>query len=371
MQDASIVVDYIYLDSEERRRFAQVGHEYLIEQVQFTGEESIQNSTFKSKLGFNHPTKFLTWCAQNGDFVSGRAFLAYSHLDRCIDSYGQVCSNGWDSALDVAAENLVLSMFNLETLASLPVNAGVPANTDNWILLADAFDDHIYGDSVINTIVVGGTTTITITNQHSQPVYGRIDVLVDGAFKLISRIVSFSVVVDEDGKVTISNIVHRLSLRDLSRSLSRWTDNRNQWVKDHKDAWVNQWHNCGLLLDGSHNPCDLALIQLNGHERFDRREGLYFNYVQPYQGFLNTPADGINTYSFALKPQDHQPSGTANLSRIDTTQLNIWLKDSTGSKATDGFTHDFINDESKIYIFAQSYNVLRIMSGMGGLAYSN
>ena len=75
MKEASILVDYVYLDSVERRRFAQVGHEYLIEQVQFTGDESIAASTssnnvqYKSKLGFNHPTKELVWVVRNAAFV--------------------------------------------------------------------------------------------------------------------------------------------------------------------------------------------------------------------------------------------------------------------------------------------------------------
>ena len=69
-------------------------------------------------------------------------------------------------------------------------------------------------------------------------------------------------------------------------------------------------------------------------------------------------SNNFNCYSFALKPEEHQPSGTCNFSRIDNAQLNLSF---TGNVATTG----------KVHIFATSYNVLRIMSGMGGLAYSN
>jgi hypothetical protein len=80
--------------------------------------------------------------------------------------------------------------------------------------------------------------------------------------------------------------------------------------------------------------------------------------VQPYQHHTNIPKNkGINVYSFALKPEEHQPSGTLNMSRIDTAKLYVTMKKS-------GF-------EGNISIFAVNYNVLRIMSGMGGLAYSN
>jgi hypothetical protein len=91
------------------------------------------------------------------------------------------------------------------------------------------------------------------------------------------------------------------------------------------------------------------------------REGRYFNLVQPYQHHENVPATGINVYSFALKPEEHQPSGTCNFSRIDNATLHLTLTANTvkGSRA------------AKVRVYAVNYNVLRIMSGMGGLAYSN
>ena len=129
---------------------------------------------------------------------------------------------------------------------------------------------------------------------------------------------------------------------------------------------VNQLNNYGVYIDGSCNPVKEALVQLNGHDRFDKQAGDYFNYVQSDQHHTNTPADGINVYSFALLPEQHQPSGTANLSRIDNTLLSVWYRDDS---AKGGLS--FLNTDNKLYIFGFSYNVLRVMSGMGGLAYSN
>jgi hypothetical protein len=105
------------------------------------------------------------------------------------------------------------------------------------------------------------------------------------------------------------------------------------------------------------NPINSAKIQLNGNDRFAERDGRYFSLVQPYQHHENTPDvfhKGINVYSFAIKPEEHQPSGTLNMSRIDTAILSV------SSKVT-----------GNIYIYTTNYNVLRILSGMGGLAYSN
>ena len=111
--------------------------------------------------------------------------------------------------------------------------------------------------------------------------------------------------------------------------------------------------------DAGLNPVENAKLTLNGHDRFTEREGRYFNLVQPYQHHERVPAPGINVYSFGLKPEEHQPSGTCNMSRIDNATLILTLR---GVNST---------NSAKVRVYATNYNVLRIMSGMGGLAYSN
>ena len=216
---ASIYVDYIYLDTDERRRFAQVAHEYLIEQLQFTGNESITSASNKVKMSFNHPCKEIIWVVQRDSYVA--------------------C----DSSVD-------------------PWKGQQPFNyTDFW--------DRAALESGYSITTVEG------------------------------------------------------------------------------------------MAGG--NPTAVGNIQLNGQDRFSEREGPYFNLVQPYQHHTNIPAVGINVYSFALNPEEHQPSGTCNFSRIDNATLNITVTNNTvGNGST-----------AKLRIYATNYNVLRIMAGMGGLAYSN
>jgi hypothetical protein len=98
-------------------------------------------------------------------------------------------------------------------------------------------------------------------------------------------------------------------------------------------------------------------LKLNGHDRFSARDVTYFTRTQVWErhsgfGGINNK-DSIGVYSFALKPEEHQPSGTCNFSRIDNAQFITTAQ-------TNG-----------LYVYAVNYNVLRIMSGMGGLAYSN
>ena len=109
------------------------------------------------------------------------------------------------------------------------------------------------------------------------------------------------------------------------------------------------------------NPVVTAKLQLNGQDRFSEREGTYFDLVQPYQHHTRTPDTGINVYSFALRPEEHQPSGTCNFSRIDNATLQLVVSAAAIGSA----------NTAKVRVYATNYNVLRVMSGMGGLAYSN
>jgi hypothetical protein len=109
------------------------------------------------------------------------------------------------------------------------------------------------------------------------------------------------------------------------------------------------------------NPVVTAKLQLNGQDRFSEREGTYFDLVQPWQHHTRAPDTGINLYSFALRPEEHQPSGSCNFSRIDNATLQLVLSNAT----VEG------TNTAKVRVYAVNYNVLRVMSGMGGLAYSN
>ena len=73
LQGASLFIDYIYLDTDERRRFAQVSHEYLIEQLQYTGDESTSQQVNRLRLQFNHPVKELIFVVQKDEVVSDSA----------------------------------------------------------------------------------------------------------------------------------------------------------------------------------------------------------------------------------------------------------------------------------------------------------
>jgi hypothetical protein len=206
---ASIYIDYIYLDVEERRRMAQQSHEYLIEQTQFNEDKGLSSYNNRVDLTFNHPVKELVWVVQPTSYT----------------------------------------------------NCSISSKFGSNLLNPFTYDQAIVYD---------------------------------------------------------------------------------------------QW------------------LQINGQDRLDRRYGDYFHKVQMYQhhsggtGYLNNYEDqpGIYMYSFALRPEEHQPSGTCNFSRIDTATIVMNL---SGAYIVD----ESVDATYEVRVYAINYNILRIMSGMAGLAYSN
>ena len=219
--------NYIYLDTEERRRFAQKGHEYLIEQVQHTGSDAVSAGSKQIRLSYNHPVKELVWCVEKTEANSANSFL-----------------------------------WNFTTASP--------------IATCDPFADAV-SNVAVSTSELGAPVILQGPNA---PRYS-----------------------EETG---------------------------NQFT-------------------------DFKLV-LNGQDRMKAQGSKYFNQVQPFNHHSGCPAPGIYSYSFALKPEEHQPTGTCNFSRIDNAQVAITLPASCNPTLS---------------MFATNYNVLRIQSGMGGLAFSN
>ena len=111
---------------------------------------------------------------------------------------------------------------------------------------------------------------------------------------------------------------------------------------------------------------------INGTNRFKERPGEYFRLVQCYEHHTRIPSNFIYVYSFALRPEEHQPSGTCNFSRIDSAQLNFYLRNRTTSPGNiDGVPAQDYTELPSYTLYAPCYNILRIMGGMGGLSFSN
>ena len=305
LTDCQLYVDYIFLDTEERRRFAQASHEYLIEQLQFNGGESVTTASQNIQLNFNHPCKELVWVVQKDAHVDN------SHM-------GEIGG---------------LQHFNFTDRVDTTYFSGTPS--------------HEFGNGIGTSSHSGVNPFLSMPFEHGitadKTVNGKTDMSVPN-------------VGANEGSTGDNDV----DLPNISFSKLLGADNSDL---DEKEGFAANLH----FFPSGKNPVSTGVLKLNNQERFSTRTGRYFNTVQPYQHHTNGPAPGINVYSFALSPEEHQPSGTCNFSRIDKAVLSLELtantiKDETGAGS---------DTSAKVKIYATNYNVLRIMSGMGGLAYAN
>jgi hypothetical protein len=295
---ASLYVDYVFLDTDERRRFAQNPHEYLITQLQFTGDESVGSSSNKIKLNFNHPVKELIWVVQSD-----------KNVDYCSSFTG-------DNVL-------------FRVLGPQPFNY-----TDSIDALPNAI--HAFGGPAETS---GSNSFITASGLFQMA--GGVDVGAPaGGFGPTSGVWASGGSVDQP----FGPAVGAASTSGLSDA--------GTFVLGETALDMHCW---------GENPVVTAKLQLNGQDRFSEREGSYFDVVQPFQHHTRAPDTGINVYSFALRPEEHQPSGSCNFSRIDNAVLQLVLSSPTVSGVA----------TAKVRVYAVNYNVLRVMSGMAGVAYSN
>jgi len=365
LEDASLFINYIYLDSDERKKFARVTHEYLIEQVQFTGEESLgANNSAKYKLNFNHPIKTLFWVSKMGNYQGGK-FMSYN-------------ANDWEAARKKAAESLLLAQFDLDDFGYFNDVAN-NENEDSYVgdsnvkyavINPAAYSEepnYIFNDSTTAERFDGNTLIGRIS--PDVPLYQRNNKAADMKEKVEGVI---RICTDFDNDNLLYPVVDHVSRNDLNMiDLSTpndkiENDNRADYIKNF-DVIVWQHTNYGLLIDGSINPVSEMQLQLNGQDRQSKRSGFWYDTVESYMHFSNTPQDGLNSFSFGLNPEEHQPSGTCNFSRIDSAQMNLWFSEFNNPK----YNNIYHGTDNKVLIFALNYNVVRIMSGMGGLAYAN
>ena len=316
---ASLYVDYVFLDTDERRRMAQNPHEYLIEQLQFTGDESVGSSSNKIKLNFNHPVKELIWVVQPDENVD---YCASLECSQTLYSVLGAQPFNYTDAID-ALPNAIHSFGGPDSVAGTSQSFITADGLFHDAGAVDVTAQNWWGTGPQSTLAAGqGTNGSNTTPQadYNGPNLG---------FGINNTQNNDSLAIENSGVSDAGTFV----LAETSLDMHCWGE----------------------------NPVVTGKLQLNGQDRFSEREGTYFDLVQPYQHHTRNPDTGINVYSFALRPEEHQPSGSCNFSRIDNATLQLVLSNATveGTKT------------AKVRVYATNYNVLRVMSGMGGLAYSN
>lgn len=337
--DFGLVTDYIYLDIEERKRFAVNCHEYLLDQLQnnYSYDVAAVNRTF---IDYTGPVKELIWLARNSKYNNGTEYLCYSNKDNwgpeIIKCSTQILK---DSMLLKLGNEYIIDSSGDKILVKMGDDVILPGT---WVM----FDSETVSYTPNHNLKI-------VNNSSINALWINIDSLTVNGISLTATI-NGTIYVDTNNKITVI-VTEGLSDADISVPYNLMVDTR---INPPMNICVYQCFNYGLYITGRGNPVDHALLQYNADDRFPKRSGFFFGTLQPYISHSSTPADGINLYSFALYPEKLQPSGTSNFSSIETIILSLWLNDLILS-----------NGHAELFIFAFSYNILKISSGMAGLVY--
>ena len=156
---------------------------------------------------------------------------------------------------------------------------------------------------------------------------------------------------------------------------------KSAYRDDPNGKSTNNFNNFCVDSSGTINPINTASFTINGFEKINNQIGTatYYNIIQPWEAHKRTPDTGVYNYSFALVPEEIQPSGTLNFSRIKDAHLTFNINpDMFQYHLSDinplieyNSTDDQILDTEVIFkIYGISYNILRIKNGYCGLAFS-
>jgi hypothetical protein len=298
LTDMSLYIDYIYLDVDERRRFAQQSHEYLIDQLQFGLQQTITTSSARIDLTLNHPVKELVWVFQDA---------------RKTDCASNLTTN--------AGFTQPFSYDDIVNRARLQINGQdrFDERYGDYFWKVQPYQHHTGGAfwPVRAQVTTLATTTITITAANAS-VNGDVLTIDAGAGGLPTGAGPY---IAEGALVTSAT------------------------VGIFAPGTIISAFGTGSGAAGTYNLSEPALV--NGT--------LSSNLIITLPNVNYAPhLNPINVYSFALRPEEHQPSGTCNFSRIDNAVLQLVLSSPTVSGTA----------TAKVRVYAVNYNVLRVMTGI-------
>ena len=314
LSDVALYVDYIFLGDDEKNRFKNNDHQYLIEQVQRTTQTISKDETSKNiNCNIRYPVKELVWIIQpnkytNIEYTQSRGGTQWFNYTDAWDY-----TNFTGTPENYYGPGLVGGRGQQNIFYGLPtVNVkGALNSNNNWA-------ETTTSASITNT-TAGYNDVFEYTESSSNNKYEN---------RTMEHLLGPS-----------------LDIPNSGNSVGLWNATAND---------IN-------ITDSGKNPIVNATLVLNGSNRFSQRNGFYFNVVQPYQHHTSVPAPGINVYSFSIEPESvHQPSGSCNFSTIDTAYLNLTLT-ANSTSATNGATFK---------LYATNYNILNISGGTASLGFS-
>ena len=336
VSNPEVWINYVYLDTDERRRFAQVAHEYLIEQVQrdtFSGDQKLFD------LKFNHPVKELIFVNDITTTSTGAtaSFAPIRCTANCTDK-SKLTSGGVGPYNNADATKCTLVLNGHDRFQSKEMK---------YFKVCEPMKYHTRVPSSGNRFIYSKSFGFADILQAGSIIYTALKPVRILSFEIIFTVVPNTGVTLKLGANNGANDADLdASYDQLGATTGSITAVGKTTITLPDDESICIAHGKHIILDGSADLSSGAgIITMELEE------------IPLLIAGKNTQLSNIYCYSFALKPEEHQPSGTCNFSRIDVAQLIF--DDNVGDSST------------TLKIFAINYNILRIMSGMGGLAYSN
>jgi hypothetical protein len=353
-KDAAVYVDYIYLDTDERRRFAQQSHEYLIDQLQYGLQQSVTSQTVRLDLTLNHPIKELIWVYQDArkldcsqlsalgtnntqpfsyDDIANRCRLQLNGQDRFDERYGDYF---WKVQ---PYQHHSGGAFEPHAFTQLPLTGSTPGAVVVWFTASAVASA---GTTLGTVSITGGATYATLAGLTLQVVSA-------------TNASGYTLIPPGTGLTFSSATAATLSTNSLTTPTGGAAG--TIYAIYDPNSIVNDPINAGGIAQSG--------LQVTNPDAVGVINGV--NSVYGYTQSVNP----INVYSFALAPEEHQPSGSCNFSRIDTTTLVFDSIVGIDGRSLAAGSFPSKNYPYLFRMYAVNYNIFRVMSGMGGLAYSN
>ena len=300
ISNISLIINNIYLDTDERKKFAQLTHEYLIDQTQIIRYTDITSSTINVELPFFNPIKQLFWVIRDTTNIQRLKFFDYS-----CSFYVDIYKFNNNITTDIQS----LSKSNLIQIETTNYNLNQKISIGDTIKISNS----IYYN--------GNYIVIYIENQYLY--------------------IIFSYYIEE----SYSNFYNK-TLNSYTQT-STYLANSNAFIYKYIET----------------NPINTTTIELNSVTIIDKKQSIYNNFVQPYQFNSKSPNFGLNSYSFALYPEEQQPSGFCNFNKLDIINMILNLN-------TDYIDQVSNKKKLELIIYAFSYNILELSNGKAKLLFN-
>ena len=299
LDSVSLISNYVYLDSDERKKFAQLNHEYLIDQTQFA-EFSNTTQTINVELPFFNLIKQLFWIIRDQANIDRLIYFDYGN-----NYYADIYS--FDLSLEPISNAQLRNYVKIRTTS---IDIGL------YIKIGDTIQ-------ICNSVYYSGIYIVQkISNEY---IYIYCDYFMKETY-----ISNYTVINNSNGELNYS---------------------KNSDYMGNSQAFIRK--------NGNSNPFVYSTLELNGIQRFYKTDGVYNNFVQPYQNNSKAPNYGLNSFSFALTPEEYQPSGFCNFNALDLKSMTFNLNSSYQNKD--------LKKDLKLGIYCHGYNILKFAYGKAGI----